>query len=341
MKTKKDKLISLPNISVIIPCRNEEKHIESCIKSIFNTDYPKNKLEILVIDGLSTDKTPEILKNLQKSHKFIKILKNKNKTTPFALNIGLKKSRFNIISRIDAHCTVNKKYFSEGIKCLLSNKADSVGGILIAEPEKNSLIHKSISYSLNNKFGTGNATYRFKIKKEKEVDTVFGFFCKKSFLKKIGPFNNRLKRGQDMEYNIRIKKQGGKIILNPNMVSIYKARTFPIKFLKHNFLNGKWAILPFKFSEHIPVKTRHLVPLVFVSVLTLLIILSLINKTFLLFLLSILLIHLILGLAFSTPIAKKEKSLFYLISMPITFLLLHISYGLGSLYGLLKYSQGH
>jgi len=336
MKLKKE---ILPSISVIIPCRNEEKYISSCIKSILKTDYPKNKIEILIIDGMSTDKTLSIIKSLQNHNrkKQIKLLINKNKTTPHALNLGIKKAKFQFLSRIDAHSTINKSYFSKGIKSLQKTNADSVGGIWLISTEDSSIISKSISHSLSNKFGIGSSSYRLGKNKEKFVDTIPGFFCKKSFLKKIGSFNEGLRRGQDMEYNIRIKKAGGKILLNPKMLVFYKARTSTIKFIKHNFLNGTWAIFPFKFSTFIPVKPRHLIPLAFASTLILLLILSQLSNIFLTLLVSILSLHIILGVSFSIPISIKEGNPIYLILLPIVFLSLHLSYGLGSLYGILKY----
>ena len=93
----------LPLVSIIIPCRNEEKYIGKCLDSIINQDYPEEKIEILVIDGMSEDKTKEIIKQYSEKHPFIKLLENPQKFTPFGLNIGIKKAKGKVIVRMDSH----------------------------------------------------------------------------------------------------------------------------------------------------------------------------------------------------------------------------------------------
>jgi len=124
-------------LSVIIPCRNEEKFIAKCLDSLIVQDYPKEKLEILVIDGFSEDKTRDIIKNYSQKNPYIKILDNPQKITPSALNVGIKNAKGDIIMRMDAHATYEKNYMSECVRCLKKYNADNVGGVVWAMPTVN------------------------------------------------------------------------------------------------------------------------------------------------------------------------------------------------------------
>ena len=103
-------------ISIIIPCRNEEKYIGKCLDSLIRQDFPKDRLEVLVMDGMSEDGTRKIIETYSQKWSFIKLLNNPRKITPSALNIGIKKSKGEIIIRMDSHSTYKKDYIS---KCLM------------------------------------------------------------------------------------------------------------------------------------------------------------------------------------------------------------------------------
>ena len=107
--------------------------------------------------------------------------------------------------------------------------------------------------------------FRVHTDEPKWVDTVFGGCYRREVFDRVGLFNENLVRGQDMEFNLRLKKAGGKTLLVPDIVSYYYARSDIKSFWKHNFTNGVWAILPFLYSPIMPVSWRHLVPLIFVT----------------------------------------------------------------------------
>jgi len=329
-------MVNIPFVSIIIPCRNEVRFIEKCIDSVIYNDYPKDKLEILIMDGVSEDGTREIVKEYQKKYHIIKLLDNPKKITPCALNIGIKHAKGQIIMRIDAHSTYEKNYISKCIKYLEEYNADNVGGIWKIVPRENTIIGKTIVFSLSHPFGIGNTHYRLGPKKPRWVDTVPFFCCKKEVFKEAGLFNEKLPRGQDMEFSLRLKKAGFKTLLVPEIVSYYYTRSDLKSFCKHNFKNGVWAILPFKFSEHMPVSWRHLVPLVFVSSLISTGILAFFLPYFAFLFLFIFVFYFLTNFYFSTKIALKKKDRRYLFIMPVTFAALHIGYGLGSVWGVIK-----
>lgn len=328
--------LKLEQVSIIIPTKNEEKFIAACLDSVIANDYPKDKLEILVVDGLSKDKTFRVAEEYSKRHPYIKILKNINGYAAFALNIGIKTARGEIILRMDAHSIYEKEYISKCVRYLNEYRADNVGGIWKIVPRKNTIIAKAIAISLSHIFGTGNADYKIQRSKvPKQVDTVpFGCYRKSVFLK-IGLFNERLLRSQDMEFNLRLKKSGGKILLIPDIVSFYYVRSNLKDYFLHNIIDGIWAIYPLKFVS-IPLRVRHYVPLVFTLFLISLLVLSLQSLVYLQFLFSVILLYLTVSIYFSVKISNEKNDYRYLFLMPLVFGIRHFGYGLGSIIGLVK-----
>ncbi len=324
------------DISIIIPCRNEGKFISKCLESIILQDYSKEKLEVLVVDGMSEDGTREILKGYAKKYLFIKVLDNPKKITPCALNIGIKNAKGEIIMRIDAHTTCEKDYMLKCIKYLNGYNADNVGGIMVTLPRDSSLLGKAIAIVLSHPFGVGNSVFRTGAKEPKWVDTVFGGCYKKEVFDKIGLFNENLPRGQDMEFNLRLKRAGLKTLLVPEIVSYYYARSEFKPFCKYNFKNGLWAILPFKYTKIMPVSLRHLVPFIFVLSIIVSGVLSFFSSIFFWLFLLIVGSYSLINICFSLKIALRKKNVKYLFTIPIIFASLHIGYGLGSIWGVVK-----
>lgn len=324
-----------PLISIIIPCRNEEKYIGKCLDSIIANDYPKDKLEVLVIDGMSEDKTKEILEKYSSQYFFIKRLENQGKFTPFGLNIGVKESKGEIILRMDAHAIYEKDYISKCVRYLNEYSVDNIGGRIMTIPRENTILAQAIALCLSNQFGAGNSYFRIGSKEPILVDTVFGGCYKKEVFGKIGLFNEKLKRSQDLEFNLRLRRAGGKILLIPEIVSYYFSASNFKDFLKHNFLDGIWATYPLKLVK-VPFRLRHYFPLFFVSSLIGLALLSILSPVFLPFLLSIFGLYLLINLYFSLGIAIREKDFKYFFIIPIVFAARHFGYGLGSILGLIK-----
>lgn len=323
------------DVTIIIPCRNEEGLIPRCLNSLINNDYPKDKIEVLVIDGISEDKTREIIREYSRKCSFIKLLENPKKFTNFAFNIGIRESMGEIIMIMGAHASYEKNYISECVKCLKEYNADNVGGVIKTLPREKTLIAKAIAICLSHSFGVGDSYFRKGSDKPKWVDTVFGGCYKKEVFKKIGFFNENLIRNQDMEFNLRLKKNGGKILLVPNIIAYYYPDSNFRDFFKHNFKDGLWVTYPLKYGIK-AFSWRHLIALVFVSSLMGSIIFAFFCRLFLWLFLVIIGTYLVVNFFFSVQVAKKEKSLEYLLTMPMAFGIRHISYGLGSIWGLIK-----
>lgn len=320
-------------ISVICPVYNEEKYIRGCIDSLLEQDFSWNDSEILLVDGLSSDKTRMIIGEYMKRFPFIWLLDNPRKITPVSLNIGIRAAKNDIIFRIDAHTTYPPSYFSVLSKQLIALNADNVGGVCRTLPGGSGLIPECIAKVMSSIFGMGTSYFRIGAKKVMEVDTVpFGCFRREVF-DRIGLFDEELIRNQDDEFNGRIIKNGGKIFLVPAVIIDYFARDNLSKLSKMFYQYGLFKPLVNK-KLGTSTSTRQYFPLI----LILLIIVSFVFTAFQLpaywFLLSILSIYLLLAFAFAI---KEGDNISQVLTLPILYLVLHISYGWGYLMGIIRF----
>lgn len=319
--------LELPKVSVIIPARNEEKFIEKCIESFLTCDYPKELIEVIVVDGMSEDRTREIVTEISRRDDRVLLVHNERKITPVALNIGVKASKGEYIFFSGAHSEMPSDYISRCIKHAIETGADNVGGVMKTEPRVESAVGIAISKVLSSPLGVGGAKFRTGVSKPTEVDTVpFGCY-KREVFDRIGYFNEKLVRNQDIEFNLRLKRAGGKIILFPDIELTYYSRSTFKELWKNNFANGFWIITGAKYADN-PFSIRHLIPLVFVLTLLIGIVFwvffSIIGKL----LVMILCVYLFLMLIESF---SKGESLSVTLLMILAFPILHISYGIGSL----------
>ncbi len=322
-------------ISVIVPCLNEEKYIDICIKSILEQDYPKENTEVFFVDGMSTDKTRHIIKHYVEKYPYIKLLDNEKKIVPYALNKGIENSAGNIIIRLDAHTIYPSNYFSVLVSKLEETNADNVGVACLTDVLNKTPRTLAIKEVLSNKFGVGNSLFRLGVKKITEVDTVpFGCYNKDVF-DKYGLYNVDLTRNQDIELNKRIKNNGGKILLIPDIHCTYYARETFSALAKNNYQNGKWNILTVFYTKMFnSLSIRHFIPLSFLLSVLLPSILGLIYYPFIFISIASLFLYLFFITVLSGYLSiTKKLNFFYLV---FSFMTLHFSYGFGSLVGIIK-----
>lgn len=322
-------------LSVIVPIYNEEKYIAKCLDSILEQDYPKEDMELLLCDGMSKDRTREIIAEYQKKHSWIQLLDNPDRIAPCAMNVGIKAAKGDVIMRLDAHASYENNYFSSLVKALDEYGADNVGAVCRTDVLNKTPKTLAIREVLSNKFGVGNSTFRTGIKGVQEVETVpFGCW-KREVFDKYGMYDTRLVRNQDIELNKRIIRGGGKIIIIPDTYCTYLARETYKALAKNNFGNGKWNILTVFYTREIKsLSIRHFVPLCFVLGLILPLIAGIFwHPALWLFLAVALMYILALGTVSLKLAVTKKLNFFYLL---ISFIVLHVSYGFGSLVALLK-----
>lgn len=318
-------------VSVVIPCRNEEDFILRCLNSVFNSDYPAELIEVLVCDGNSTDKTPALVQEYAKQKGCVRYLVNEKTTTPFALNLGIANSQCEVIIILGAHTELATNYISECV-AILNQMPDvwCVGGMLhnISSDE----LTASVSLAMSSPFGVGNAHFRTGAK-DGYVDTVaFGAYRKEVF-EKIGLFDEELARNQDDEFNFRLLKNGGKIWLTTATSATYYVRSSFQKLFKQYFQYGYWKVYVNK--KHKSITTlRQLVPATFVLTLfalNVMVILFPYRWEYLILFLGI------YGVGASLFALKVAESISQFFTVLYSFFILHISYGMGYVEGILNF----
>ena len=317
-------------ISVVMPVYNEEKYIENCIDSLLLQDYPQECMEWIFVDGMSSDRTRELIRAyIEKYPKLIKLLSNPNKTVPYAMNIGIKEARGKYIIRLDAHADYNKDYISKCVYYLDTTDADNVGGV--AETKSKGFVGNAIAKMLSSRFGVGNSEFRTN-GESGYVDTVpFGAFRREVF-EKWGGYDERLTRNQDNEMNYRIRKNGGKIYLSSDIKLSYYCRDSIKGISDMAVKNGMWNVITMKLCPG-SMGVRHFIPLAFLLSLIILPIAGIIyHPIWWLFVLEMAL-YFSLDCLFSAKQASGIKEFFLLV---VLFPIFHITYGAGSLKGILK-----
>jgi glycosyltransferase involved in cell wall biosynthesis len=213
-----------PRVSVIVPCRNEERHIGACLDSILAGDYPPGRLEVLVVDGMSDDGTRRVVAEYAARHAAIRLLDNPRRITPTAMNIAVRASTGDVVVRMDAHVVYPRDYIARLVTIQEEEGADNVGGVIVTLPGEDTATARAIAIALSHRFGVGNSYFRIGTTERRWVDTVaFGCFRREIF-SRVGMFDEELVRNQDEEFNFRVLRNGGRILLVPDVVARYYAR---------------------------------------------------------------------------------------------------------------------
>ena len=318
-------------VSVVIPCRNEEKYIGKCIQSIIQQSYGIENIEVFVCDGCSDDSTQDIIKQFSAEYTQVKLIINEKRVAPTAMNLGIKAAQGAIIVIFGAHAYMDTDYIKICVEKLKDTSIVCVGGRIINISENS--MAEAISISMGSPFGVGNALFRFS-DKEQHVDTVaFGAY-KRSVFDEIGYFDEELVRNQDDELNYRIAESGNKILLAPNIISHYYIRGSFGKLWRQYFQYGFWKVRVIQKHKK-PAAVRHLIPLMFVVSLILGTILSPFSQIVRYLFLTEGLVYLLGAITFALK-GSKEKIKF-VPSIIISFLILHLSYGIGFLQGLIVF----
>lgn len=317
-------------LSVICPIYNEEKYIAKCIDSILAQDYPKDDLEVIFADGMSTDRTREIVAEYTAKYPFIRLIDNPKRIVPPALNAAIAASHGAIIMRLDAHASYPKDYFSSLTVALTELDADNVGGVCETIPINDTIKSHAIAAVLSSKFGMGNSSFRVGIDSVRQVDTVpFGCWHRNLF-DRIGMFDLDLTRNQDDEFNGRIIKNGGKIYLLPHVRIKYYARDKITKVAKMFYQYGLFKPLVNKKLGS-PATVRQFFPVALVLGLILGAVIPLFWHPFIWVYLFCLLLY--FGLALISSF-KSSRNLKQILIQTWTYFVVHISYGWGYLTGL-------
>ena len=319
-------------LSVICPIYNEEKYIGKCIESIVAQDFPKNQLEVIFADGMSTDRTRGIVAEYTAKYPWIRLIDNPDRIVPPALNKAIEASHGDVIMRLDAHAEYPTNYFSELIRQLKLLKADNVGAVCVTLPTNDTATARAIACVLSSKFGMGNSSFRVGADKVTLVDTVpFGCWPREVF-DRIGLFAPDLIRNQDDEFNGRLIKSGGKIYLLPHVKVKYFARDKISKTAKMFYQYGLFKPLVNK-KLGAPATVRQFIPLALVLGIVFGLIISLLWEPFWIPYLAGIILYIGLSVFYSL---KSSHNLKQILIQTWTYIAVHISYGVGYIVGIWK-----
>lgn len=323
---------NLPFISVIIPCYNEEATIRKLLEALRAQTYPLTKMEVVISDGLSSDRTRDVIAAFQKEHNDLSIcvVENQARTIPSGVNQAMREARGEIFIRLDAHSMPIPEYVERCVEAHQTGKGDNVGGVWEIRPGAETWIAESISFAAAHPLGVGDAMYRLNARAA-AVDTVpFGSF-RRELIQRIGAFDETLLSNEDYEFNTRVREAGGTVWLDPAIRSVYFSRSTLRKLAAQYWRYGFWK---FKMLQRYPhtLRWRQALPPVFVFSLLALIVLSLgLTMARYLLALQLLVYGSILGLA-GVRLAWKKKKGFLIWGLPLSIATMHIAWGAGFLW---------
>ena len=320
-------------ISVVIPCRNEKPYIKECVDAIFLCELPINtELTVFIVDGMSDDGTREVIHELQKVYPTLVLVDNKKQLTPFAFNLGIYAGgKVDFVQIIGARHIVSSNYIKKGVEILQKDSSIwCVGGQLINEYTNTT--SKIISKAMNTTFGMGIGNFRI-LTKSGFTDTVTSPMYPYWVFEKIGFFDEQLVRNQDDDFNFRVTENGGKIYFEHDISLRYYVRANFKGLYKQFFQYGYWKVFVNKKHKTITT-TRQMIPPLFVLFLILFPFTFIINEYLAIISSLFLLIYCLLAIYFAV---KNGKGIIEKLGILKTFPILHISYGLGYLKGIIHF----
>lgn len=316
-------------LSIIIPMRNEEPFVRRCLESVLSQLLDGQDVEILCVDGASTDATRAILLEYAKRDARVRIVDNPDGAVPHGMNRALGCARGEVIMRLDSHSEYAADYIPQCLSVLARTGADNVGGYMTTLPGSDTPTGRAIAAATSSRFGVGGSAFRTG-GDECEVDTVpFGCFRRNVFAR-VGGYDERLIRNQDIELNHRIRKHGGRIVISPAIKLTYFTRSTFAGLRQQAFFNGLWNPYTIWLVGG-GLRPRHFVPLGFVLSIVLLGAGGFLWWPLWWLLAAELAVYLAAAAYFAGRTARQTRSNRLLVVW--SFINLHLAYGLGSLWG--------
>jgi len=328
-----EKHSAMPFVSIILPVRNEAAFIERGLASVLRQTYPSDRMEVIVADGMSTDDTREKILDLAAGSQVpVSIVDNVKKIAPTGLNRAIERAVGDVIIRVDGHCEIEPDYVANCVELLQSGRAEGVGGPIDTVGETPRAA--AISMAMSSSFGVGGSAFRTVNDREMFTDTVAFPGYTRKIVDQAGPFNEELVRNQDDEYNFRIRKLGGRILLSPMIRSRYYSRSTFASLWKQYFQYGYWKVRVLQMHPK-QMSLRQFVPFTFVSTIILLALTALFSSIGRVTLTGAIGTYLAANLIASVLVAgSRVWAIPYLM---LSFSILHTAYGSGSLFGLVAF----
>lgn len=325
----------MPTVSIIIPCYNEESTIGSLLEAVYAQSYPRSEMEVIIADGLSEDNTRARIAAFQQFHPAldVRIVDNSARTIPAALNTAIEAARGRYILRLDAHCVPYPDYVERSIQALEQGRGDNVGGVWEIRPGGKGWIAAAIAVAAAHPLGVGDALYRHATQAA-EVDTVpFGAY-RKTLIDKIGKYDENLLTNEDYEFNTRIRQAGGRVWLDPEIRSVYFARSTLRALARQYWRYGFWK---WRMLRRYPntLRWRQALPPLFVLGLLTGILLALIFPILWYLVAVVIALYFSILLLAGLQTAVRHKRLFFVLGLPLAIPTMHLAWGSGFLWSML------
>lgn len=326
---------TMPKVTVIIPCYNEETTIGDTLSAIYGQTFPRAAMEVVVADSVSTDRTREVIAEFQRTHPdlSVRVVENTARVIPAALNRAIEAAQGEIIIRMDAHSKPYPDYVENCVRALEEGRGANVGGVWEIQPGASGWVAAGIAAAASHPLGAGDAAYRLK-PEAGAVDTVpFGAY-RKSLIDEIGAFDESLLSNEDYEFNVRVRRAGKIVWLDPRIRSIYYARANFGALLKQYWRYGFWkARMLRRYPETL--RWRQFLPPVFVANVIFLLAFSFWLPARVLLGLELMTYLLILAAAGAQQ-AFQRRHAGIVLSFPAAVAFIHFAWGGGLLYSLLS-----
>lgn len=325
----------LPKVSIIVPCYNEQSTIRLLLDALREQTYPRGQMEVIISDGLSTDRTREVIAAFQTEvpDLQVRVVENTKRNIPAALNRAIEAAGGEVIVRMDGHSQPYPDYVTNCIAAHQAGRGDNVGGVWEIRPGADTWVAHSIAAAAAHPLGVGDALYRH-AKRAAEVDTVpFGSF-RRSLVERLGAFDETLLTNEDYEFNARIRKSGGKIWLDPSIRSVYFARASLMELIRQYWRYGfwKWRMLR-RYPETL--RWRQALPPLFVLSLAGLAVLSLFFPPAGALVAAELLLYFFIMLLAGVRLGLRERKAYLILGLPLAIFAMHIAWGSGFLWSML------
>ncbi|MCB2209921.1 glycosyltransferase family 2 protein [bacterium] len=323
----------LPFVSILIPIRNEAQYIDRCLHGVLNQTYPDELMEILIADGMSTDRTRRIILDYMIDDSRIKMIDNPEGIVPTGLNRLINVTKGSILIRVDGHCFIDPDYVSNCVSYLQDSQVDGVGGMMRSVGEDR--VSKTIALAMSSRFGVGGS-FRTETEDTRHSDTVPFPAYRWETIERVGLYDEELVRNQDDEYNFRIRNNGGKIVLASDIKSTYFGRGSLKKLWRQYYQYGYWKV---RLLQKHPrqMSLRHFVPFTYILSLLGAVLLAMIWRLAWPLPPFLILIYIFANLAATMSLSFK-KGWEHFTLLPTCFVLIHFGYGIGFLVGLIRFS---
>jgi len=325
-----------PKVSIIVPCYNEQATIRLLLDAVLAQTYPRSQMEIVIADGLSQDKTRDVIASFQSEHPdlTLHVLDNERRGIPSALNLAVGSARGEIIIRLDAHSMPEPEYVERCVQSLEAGWGANVGGVWMIRPGASGWIAEAIAAASAHPLGVGDAMYRL-APKAGPVDTVpFGAF-RRELIGKIGGFDETLLSNEDYEFNTRVRQTGGVVWIDPQIRSTYFARATFGALAAQYWRYGFWKL---KMLRRYPetIRWRQALPPAFVANLIGLLILSFIFPPIKFILILEIFCYLAVLTIAGIHLALRQHKPLLILGLPLAVMAMHLSWGSGFLWSIVS-----